>query len=75
MHEVKGWQSRPLDGLIPILYLDALFVKVRDNGHIENKAIYVNLEGNKEVLGLWARKAGGEVLAAGADGVAKPRSQ
>jgi putative transposase len=61
--EVKVWQSRPLDELIPILYLDALFVKIRDNGHVENKAIYVaigvNLEGNKEVLGLWASQSEG----------------
>lgn len=61
--EVKAWQSRPLEGLIPILYLDALYVKIRDNGHVENKAIYVaigvNLEGNKEVLGLWAAQSEG----------------
>lgn len=64
--EVRGWQSRPLDELIPILYLDALFVKIRDNGHVENKAIYVaigvNLEGNKEVLGLWAAQSEGAKL-------------
>jgi putative transposase len=57
LEEVKAWQSRPLEELYPILYLDALMVKIRDNGHIQNKAIYVaigvNLEGNKEVLGLW----------------------
>jgi putative transposase len=58
MEEVRLWQSRPLDAVYPILYLDALMVKIRDNGHIQNKAIHVcigvNLEGNKEVLGLWA---------------------
>ena len=58
LEEVKAWQGRPLEELYPILYLDALMVKIRDNGHIQNKAIYVaigvNLEGNKEVLGLWA---------------------
>jgi putative transposase len=63
VEEVKSWQSRPLDELIPILYLDALFVKIRDNGHVENKAIYVaigvNLESNKEVLGLWAAQTEG----------------
>jgi len=74
IEEVKGWQSRPLEELYPIVYLDALMVKVRDEGHIQNKAIYVvlgvNLEGQKEVLGLWVsadRRC--EVLAAGADGV------
>ena len=63
VEEVKAWQSRPLDELVPILYLDALFVKVRDNGHVQNQAIYVaigvNLEGNKEVLGLWAGQTEG----------------
>src|ERR1700684_880458 len=58
MEEVKLWQGRPLEELYPIVYLDALMVKVRDEGHIQNKAIYVvlgvNLEGQKEVLGLWA---------------------
>jgi putative transposase len=57
MEEVKQWQNRPLDELYPIVYLDALMVKVRDEGHVKNKAIYVvlgvNLEGQKEVLGLW----------------------
>jgi len=57
MEEVKAWQSRPLDEVYPILYMDALRVKVRDGGHIQNKAIHVamgvNLEGHKEILGLW----------------------
>jgi putative transposase len=57
LEEVKTWQNRPLEELYPIVYLDALTVKVRDEGHIQNKAIYVvlglNLEGQKEVLGLW----------------------
>src|SRR6202161_1827705 len=56
--EEKLWQGRPLEELYPIVYLDALMVKVRDEGHVQNKAIYVvlgvNLEGQKEVLGLWA---------------------
>lgn len=57
IEEVKVWQNRPLDALYPILYLDALQVKVRDGAHIRNKAIYlaigINLAGTKEVLGLW----------------------
>jgi putative transposase len=61
--EVKAWQNRALDELYPIVYLDALMVKVRDNGHIQNKAIYValgvNLEGQKEVLGLWVAQTEG----------------
>ena len=57
MEEVKIWQNRPLDEVYPILYMDALRVKVRDGGHVLNKAIHVaigvNLEGRKVVLGLW----------------------
>jgi putative transposase len=57
LEEVKAWQGRPLDALYPILYMDALTVKIRDGAHVRNKAIHValgvNLEGSKEVLGLW----------------------
>src|SRR5215204_2710324 len=63
IEEVKVWQNRPLDALYPILYLDALQVKVRDGAHIRNKAIYlaigVNLSGIKEVLGLWVAQTEG----------------
>jgi len=56
--EVRAWQSRPLDALYPILYLDALQVKIKSEGRISNKAVYlaigVNLQGTKEVLGMWA---------------------
>jgi len=55
--EVRAWQSRPLDMVYPILYLDALIVKVKENGRVINKAVYlvigVNLQGLKEVLGIW----------------------
>jgi putative transposase len=58
MEEVKAWQNRPLEQTYAILYLDALRVKIRDGGHVQNKAIYVaiavNMAGHKEVLGLWA---------------------
>ena len=57
MDEVKAWQNRPLDSLYPFLYLDALRIKVRDQGQIINKAIHlvlgVNMEGRKEILGIW----------------------
>jgi len=63
MEEVKTWQGRPLDAVYPIVYLDALMVKIRDAGHVRNRAIYVaigvNLKGNKEVLGLWTNEAEG----------------
>ena len=56
--EVRAWQQRPLDAVYPILYLDALQVKVKDQGRVSNKAIYLaiglNLAGTKEVLGMWA---------------------
>jgi putative transposase len=55
--ERKEWQSRTLDAVYPILYLDALVVKVRHDGRVINKAIHlalgVNLSGQKELLGLW----------------------
>jgi putative transposase len=55
--EVRAWQNRPLEPIYPIVYLDALYVRMRDNGHVQNRAVYVaigiNLEGCKEVLGLW----------------------
>jgi putative transposase len=51
------WQNRPLDAIYPIVYFDALVVKVRQDGRVINKAIHlalgVNLEGQKELLGLW----------------------
>jgi putative transposase len=56
--EVKRWQSRPLEPIYGIVYLDALYVKMRHEGRVENRAVYVaigvDLEGHKEVLGLWA---------------------
>jgi putative transposase len=57
MEEVRAWQSRPLDEVYAIVYLDALLVKMRVEGRVENRAVYVGigvtLEGGKEVLGLW----------------------
>lgn len=56
--EVRAWQNRPLEPIYPIVYMDALYVRMRDNGHVQNRAVYVaigvNLEGYKEVLGLWS---------------------
>jgi putative transposase len=63
LDEVRQWQSRPLDSVYPILYLDALQVKVKSQGRVVNKAIYlafgVNLHGLKEVLGMWASESEG----------------
>ena len=61
--EVKTWQNRQLDAVYPIMYLDAIQFKVRDNGQVKNKAIYlaigVTIEGYKEVLGLWIAQTEG----------------
>jgi transposase-like protein len=55
--EVKLWQSRSLDKIYPIIYLDALVIKVQEDKRVINKAFYlavgVNLDGNKELLGIW----------------------
>src|SRR5512134_2740413 len=63
LEEVKAWQSRPLEPLYPIVYLDALFVKMRHEGRVENRAVYVaigvDLEGRKDVLGLWTNATEG----------------
>jgi transposase-like protein len=57
IEKVDEWQSRPLDAVYPIVYLDCIVVKVRQDKRVINKAIYlalgVNLEGHKELLGMW----------------------
>jgi putative transposase len=61
--DVQAWQTRPLSRLYPIVYLDAVRIKIRDNGHILNKAVYlamgVGLDGNKDVLGMWIAETEG----------------
>ncbi|WP_404413008.1 IS256 family transposase [Serratia aquatilis] len=55
--QVTEWQNRPLDSLYPIVYLDCIVVKVRQNGSVINKAVFlalgINTEGQKELLGMW----------------------
>lgn len=57
MEDVAAWQSRPLDPVYPIVYLDALHVKMRLEGRVQSQAIYlalgITIEGRKELLGLW----------------------
>jgi putative transposase len=57
LDQAKAWQNRPLDAFYPVLFLDALFVKMRHEGRVENRAVFVALaitmEGQKEVLGIW----------------------
>lgn len=55
--QVTEWQNRQLDALYPIVYMDCIFVKVRQNGSVINKAVFlalgINTEGQKELLGMW----------------------
>lgn len=61
--QVRTWQNRPLERLYPVVFLDALFVKMREGGQVANRAVYValgvNVEGEKEVLGLWVADSEG----------------
>lgn len=55
--EIKEWQNRPLDALYPFVFMDAIHYKIREDNHVLNRAAYVvlgvNLEGNKDILGIW----------------------
>ncbi|MBA3045866.1 MAG: IS256 family transposase [Euryarchaeota archaeon] len=57
IHTVKEWQARPLENVYPIVWLDAIHYKIRENGKVSSKAVYtilgVTIEGRKEVLGLY----------------------
>ena len=61
--EVQAWQSRPLEPLYPIVYFDALFVKTRQSGASTSRAVYlalaINMDGRKELLGLWITESEG----------------
>jgi putative transposase len=63
LEEVRDWQNRPLDSVYPVIFFDALRVKIRDEGLVKNKAVYIalalNAEGEKEVLGLWIEQTEG----------------
>ena len=63
IEDVKGWQSRSLDALYPIVYMDCIHVKVRDAGMVRTKAVYlalgVNMAGEKELLGIWIAQSEG----------------
>ena len=63
LDEVREWQSRPLDAVYPVVFFDALRVKIRDEGLVKNKAVYValayNADGEKDVLGLWIEQTEG----------------
>src|SRR6202008_1553842 len=63
LEEVREWQNRPLEAVYPVVFFDALRVKIRDEGLVKNKAVYValalNPDGEKEVLGLWIEQTEG----------------
>lgn len=55
--EIKEWQQRPLEPIYPFIFMDAIHYKIRQDGHILNRAAYVvlgvTLDGNKDILGIW----------------------
>jgi putative transposase len=57
MEDVRAWQSRPLDDVYPVVFLDCLVLKIRDGGSVQRRACYlalaITLDGDREVLGLW----------------------
>jgi putative transposase len=63
LDEVREWQNRPLDAIYPVIFFDALRVKIRDECVVKNKAVYLALaldcEGQKHVLGLWIEQSEG----------------
>jgi len=63
LDEVRNWQTRPLDEVYPIVYLDCIVIKVKHNQQIIKKSVYlalgVNLEGKKELLGMWIAQTEG----------------
>ena len=61
MEEVREWQNRPLDRLYPVVFFDALRIKIRDEGTVKNKAVYLALgvlpDGTKDILGIWIEQS------------------
>ena len=78
VEEMIEWSNRPLDPVYPVIFIDAIMVKVRD-GQVRNKPIYVvigvTVNGERDILGLWGRRRRRrcEVLVAGADRTEEPR--
>jgi putative transposase len=70
LEEIATWQARPLDPVYPLVFFDALRVKVRDEGTVRNKAVHIALgvraDGAKEIRGLWLEQSeGAKFLAPG----------
>ncbi len=61
IEDVKAWQQRPLDDLYPVVFLDALVLKIRDGGSVQRKACYlamaITMDGEREVLGMWFQQS------------------
>ena len=57
MEDARAWQTRPLDDVYPVLFLDALVLKIRDGGSVQRRACYlalaIGMDGEREVLGMW----------------------
>jgi len=63
IQEVKAWQNRPLDNIYPVIFLDCIVVKSREDSRVSNRSVYlalgINMEGHKELLGLWIAQSEG----------------
>jgi putative transposase len=63
LKEVAEWKNRPLESCYPLVFFDAIRVKIRDEGFVRNKAVYIALgilpDGNKEILGIWIEQTEG----------------
>lgn len=63
IEDVNSWQNRPLDPVYPIVYLDAIHLRLRSSGHVQNQAVYlalgITLQGEKDLLGLWVGESEG----------------
>jgi transposase-like protein len=63
LDEVKSWQSRPLDNIYPVIFLDCIVVKSRQDGRVSNRSVYlalgITMEGQKELLGMWIAQSEG----------------
>jgi putative transposase len=80
MDEVRQWQNRPLAAVYPIVYVDCLVVNVRENQRVSNKALYlalgVDMEGQKELLGMWmAQNEGAKFWLSVFDFAPEPRTE
>src|SRR5436189_4082635 len=63
MDDVRAWQQRPLDDVYPVIFLDALVLKIREGGTVQRRACYlalgITVDGNRDVLGMWFHETEG----------------